>query len=226
VVCRKNPTGFPCPPQGRYLQLGVLTTDVVKLRQRNSVNPGRQVFREEKITQMAAFFLDRANGSMNHIKLMKLLYAADRQSMEEYGYPISYDSLSSMPFGPVLSGAVNLLYDDPFVNTAGTWRQWIGAMVDNKVALLRRVTSDTELGALSEADLEILQGVYEEFGSMRRFDVVEYMHEAFPEYTDPGASSLPIRYSDVFTALGYEADDAKVMEQEIQLVRQEGMRAT
>jgi hypothetical protein len=39
---------------------------------------------------MAAYFLNRAGGSMEHVKLMKLMYLADRECMNQYWFPISF----------------------------------------------------------------------------------------------------------------------------------------
>ena len=68
------------------------------------------MFKEVKTAQVAAFFLAKAPGHrMPHLKLMKLLYLADRESMRETGYPMSWDRLVSMPHGPVLSTTLNLI---------------------------------------------------------------------------------------------------------------------
>jgi len=41
------------------------------------------MFNQRKVAQMAAFLL-RRRGCMNYLKLMKLLYLADRESMKRY----------------------------------------------------------------------------------------------------------------------------------------------
>jgi len=46
---------------------------------------------------------------MNYLKLMKLLYLADRESMRRNGRPISGDRYVSMDHGPVLSQTLNLI---------------------------------------------------------------------------------------------------------------------
>ena len=61
------------------------------------------MFNERKVAQMAAFFLQQAGGTLNILKLMKLLYLSEREAMNRYGEPLSYDAMVSMPHGPVLS---------------------------------------------------------------------------------------------------------------------------
>ena len=61
------------------------------------------MFREEKVAQMAAYLLQKRGGRMAYIKLMKLLYLADREYMISYGDSMSGDRAVSMKNGPVLS---------------------------------------------------------------------------------------------------------------------------
>ncbi|MDW1026734.1 Panacea domain-containing protein [Mannheimia haemolytica] len=49
------------------------------------------MFDELKIAQATAYLLHKAGGTMEHIKVMKLLYLADRLSWQRYGYSISND---------------------------------------------------------------------------------------------------------------------------------------
>jgi len=69
------------------------------------------LFDEQRTAQAAAFFLHKAGGQMSKVKLMKLLYLAERESYRRYGEPISGDTLLSTPGGPVLSTTQNLMAD-------------------------------------------------------------------------------------------------------------------
>ena len=57
-------------------------------------------YREDKATQAAARLLRLAGGKLNHMKLMKLLYLADRRALIQWGRPITFDWYVSMPHGP------------------------------------------------------------------------------------------------------------------------------
>ncbi|MGU0015743.1 type II toxin-antitoxin system antitoxin SocA domain-containing protein [Escherichia coli] len=46
---------------------------------------------------------------MAYLKLMKLLYLSNRQSILKHGRMIGEDSLYSMKFGPVMSNTLNLI---------------------------------------------------------------------------------------------------------------------
>lgn len=67
------------------------------------------MFCEEKVAQMAAYLLLKRGGRMAYLKLMKLLYLSNRQSILKHGRMIGEDSLYSMKFGPVMSNTLNLI---------------------------------------------------------------------------------------------------------------------
>ena len=46
------------------------------------------MMREKSIAQAAAVFLQNAGGSIELLRLMKLMYLADRESMSQCGLPI------------------------------------------------------------------------------------------------------------------------------------------
>ena len=51
------------------------------------------LFNEKRTAQAAAFLLHQAGGRLPLLKLMKLLYLAERESLRLYGEPISGDKL-------------------------------------------------------------------------------------------------------------------------------------
>lgn len=68
------------------------------------------MFTGETIAQMAAYFMDKEEErQMEVLKLIKLLYLADRESVDRYGEPISFDKMVRMVHGPVLSRTLNLI---------------------------------------------------------------------------------------------------------------------
>jgi uncharacterized phage-associated protein len=121
---------------------------------------------------------------MPYIKLIKLLYLADRRSLVESGYTITGDNMVSMDHGPVLSR----VYDSNKPGRAdGYWQRHIGAPHDYEVDLLE----PSDGMALSDYEHEVLAEVFEKFGHLDTWALVEYMH-ALPEWEDPSGSSRPI----------------------------------
>jgi uncharacterized phage-associated protein len=92
---------------------------------------------------MAAYFLFRAGGGpMEHVKLMKLMYLADREAMDLYWFPISDDEYYSMKMGPVLSLALNLMSGNEDPESQGVWGEWVSAKENYRVSLQRERTTE------------------------------------------------------------------------------------
>lgn len=165
------------------------------------------MFNQRKVAQMAAHLLDRGRGRMNYLKLMKLLYLADRESMRRHGQPISGDRYVSMDYGPVLSQTLNLI-NGAVRPQEGGWNHWIADKAGYEISLRRKASRDA-LDELSDADLDVLNAVYAKFRRMDQWKLRDYTHRYCPEWTDPEGSSLPIEYVDIFKALGRGPAEAK-----------------
>ncbi|NWC28433.1 SocA family protein [Pseudomonas tolaasii] len=148
---------------------------------------------------MAAFFLCCRGGTMSYLKLMKLLYLADREAINRFNRPISDDNMVSMTHGPVLSRTLDLMKQKI---PSDDWSQWITVPTAFDVSLKRALHEWDELDELSVADLNVLEDIWKKFGHMDRFQLRDYTHDNLPEWKDPGRSSQPIETSDLLEALG------------------------
>lgn len=175
--------------------------------------PSLQGFSPRKAAQVAAFFALRHGGAINILKLVKLIYLADREFTANFDRPILFDRFVSMPHGPVNSltyNAINGYSSDPESRD-----QFVSDRANHKVGLTRATLSVDDLDELSEAELEVLELVWTRFGKMAPNDLVEYTHAHCPEWEDPHGSSEPIPYERVFKFLNREnskALDANVQE--------------
>lgn len=170
-------------------------------------------FNEQKVAQMAAFFLSRNGGSLSIIKLMKLLYLADRRSLECYEMPMSGDHMVSMPHGPVLSRTLELMNGVSSPKADG-WDCWVADRAGYMLSL--KQCGNSEFDRLSEADIDVLNDVQKSFGWMDQWALRDYTHDKCPEWRDPDGSSNPIEYSDVLQVLGRDPEQAYVIQQEIE----------
>jgi uncharacterized phage-associated protein len=166
------------------------------------------MFNERKVAQMAAYFLGERGGRMSLLKLMKLLYLAERESLRLYGLPMSGDHVVAMDHGPVLSQTLNLM-NGTIEPTADGWPEWVSDREDYEVSLAKPSLSRDDLDELSDADVEILKNVWEEFGTMTRWKIRDYTHQHCPEWQDPHGSSLPITYEQIFVALHHSHEAAR-----------------
>ena len=164
------------------------------------------MFNERKTAQMAAYLLKKRGGRMSHLKLMKLLYLADREAMGRYGMPMTGDRFVSMDQGPVLSTTLNLM-DGEVESGPGGWEEWISAKENHELSL-RSDAGLAGLDELSQADIDILDSVWRDFGHWGRWKLRDYTHQHCGEWNDPHGTSIPIEYEAVFRALGRSAEEA------------------
>lgn len=172
------------------------------------------MFNERKAAQCAAYLLQQApQQRMSHLKLMKLLYLAEREAIGRFGLPMIGDRLVSMPHGPVLSMTLNLM-DGDVESQPGGWEDWISDKENHEVAL-RRAVQPQDLDALSPADLEVLDEVWRRFGALDKWALRDWTHQHCAEWQDPHGSSLPITYASLAQALGYDKEQAQALAQHI-----------
>ncbi len=163
-------------------------------------------FNERKAAQAAAFLLKRHGGRLNYMKLIKLLYLADRRALVERGLPITCDRMVSMPKGPVLSGILDLI-NWGSVDEHSAWLEHISEPKGHEVFL---AATEPKNEALSRYELRVLQEIDDQFGSMDRWSLVEFTH-ALPEWRDPQGSSFPIEPADILRAENRSEEDIEEM---------------
>lgn len=166
------------------------------------------MFNAKPPAQMAAFFAQKEGGSINVLKLMKLLYLADRESIRMHGVPISFDYMVSMPHGPVLSNAYELTSGMVGGEEGRDWEQWIRDCEHYNVEVVRDFSRD-DLDHLSDTDIEVLANIWDRFGRYGKWQLRDYTHNHCGEWEDPHGSSKPIAYETLLRELGSSPDEAE-----------------
>lgn len=167
----------------------------------------------EKTAQCCAFFAICAGGGINILKLMKLLYLAERESLRRFDAPITYDRFVSMDHGPVLSATYNLLNGDARGECAEKWDRWVGKRVQHDIYAQTGVT-EPMLDRLCKAEVELMHEIWRDFGSLDQWQLSDYTHK-FPEWRDPQSSSLPISIEEILRAVGKSKEIAAQLAAEI-----------
>lgn len=153
------------------------------------------MFDEKKATQVAAYLLWKRGGEMAYLKLMKMMYLAEKKYLLKYGDSLMGDQMVSMPRGPVLSSVCDLFKG----NRNKYWDSWIKNPGNNNLALVDSVKVkkcnplDT-FDELSTAEKKILDYVFDKCGNKNRWNLVGRLHnqKICPEWENPYGSSYPI----------------------------------
>jgi len=164
-------------------------------------------FNTMKAIQAAAVLLKQAdNRCMSRLRLLKLLYIADRQSIAETLRPITGDNVKAMDHGPVLDTIYDLITrkseDTPL------WERYItqNGLRDHQLVI------DPGTGSLSEYEIIKLNAVSAERAGMKDYDIADETHK-FPEWIKnqpPEGSWKPIPFQDVLDALKMNAFGKKL----------------
>ena len=172
----------------------------------------KNLFNEKKAAQVAAYFLFRAGGPLSVLKLTKLLYLAERGSLERYGEPMIGDHPVSMPHGPVLSTTLDHI-NGMLASGEGGWDSWIADRQGHFLALRdpQRVRSPEDLLELSQSDVTVLAAVWDQFGGMGEWALRDWTHEHCAEWRDPEGSSVPIAPEELLAALHFSPQQSEAI---------------
>jgi len=172
-------------------------------------------FNERKTTQVASRFLKLGGGRMNYLKLIKLLYLADRGALLRWGRPLSGDSYFSMKLGPVLSEVHDLITEMPLPDQQTPWSEHISAPSDYEVAL-RKDAGDDEL---SKAEERLIDEIFSAYGHCLPFELVDLLHKTLPEWKEVQTGRVPIEYREILQAGGKSPEEIDEIESELDSLR-------
>jgi uncharacterized phage-associated protein len=154
-------------------------------------------FNSNKTTQAIAFLLHQSSTkSANYMRLIKLLYIADRESLKDTGRPITGDRVFAMDRGPVLSNLLDLIKGSYY--DCSQWDKFI-----RKENYHIRLIDSPGNGELCRYEIEKLQEIWDRYDSKDEWDMVNETHE-FPEWkkNHMTAASHRIPLSDILEAVG------------------------
>ena len=159
----------------------------------------------------AALVLRARDEPITKLKLMKLMYLAERESLDWRGLPMIFDRLVCMPYGPVLSITYNMMqYNAP----SEDWQSMFKKPGRDHRMYFRSRPRKTDLGSLSRNDRRVVKKAWKEFGHMEAKPLSRLTH-TLPEYDYPGYTSVPLEYEEVLLGLGKPAEVASELAEEI-----------
>lgn len=129
----------------------------------------------------------RNKGPAGVLKLIKMLYVADREALIRWQRPITGDSFVSMDNGPVVSKTYNLIKGEGVARWQKVWNEYVAAREGNTLTL-KRVPDVT---VLSQRELDVLDEAFSKVMPMSTGALIKWLHK-LPEWEDPHGSSKRI----------------------------------
>ena len=131
-------------------------------------------FNFEKSLQAAGVLLHLEEGRMPRMRLLKLLYIADREWLAEAAHPITGGRAHAMKCGPVLSDVYSLIKGE-----ATRSSEWSAHIQTRGYAV--KLIRDPGRGKLSKEEVEKLTEISERCRNRDQWDLSDLIHE-FPEW--------------------------------------------
>src|SRR5258708_4297025 len=128
-----------------------------------------------KATEAVARLLEKEGGKADFLRIVKLVYLADRDSIIRRGIPIVGGRYFSMRCGPSIGEVMN------FANLerhAPEWEKYISPRQGHILALKQAPGYDN----LSQSEIDILDGVVEEHAARSTWALVKWCHVYCREY--------------------------------------------
>jgi uncharacterized phage-associated protein len=141
---------------------------------------------------------------LSYLRMLELLYLADRESLKETGRPITGDRVVAVEHGPVLSSVYDLIKRE---HTGwAVWSEFLGKKGTGSNCF-------TTHGALSKYEIGKLRELTELYSEANEWDMVEIVH-GLDEWkkNNPGRSSKPIPFEDILEAIGRSADKEAILQ--------------
>lgn len=124
------------------------------------------------LVQLSGWFVDK-------MKILKLIWLADKLHLRKFGRPIVGDTYYAMKHWPVASGILNICNK----NTEYIDESYIPYIEEYIVMKWHSLYSvkEADISQFSETDIEVLGQVYSIFGDLTTHQLVEVTHK-YPEW--------------------------------------------
>lgn len=137
-------------------------------------------FDYKKATQAINYLTKKEGGQIDKLKLIKLVYLADRYHLRRYGRPMINDAYFAMPLGPVGSSVKDIAEFSGFLDE--TEREYATNFlgrgeVENIVVSI----ADVDKEIFSKSEIEALDFAYSGFGNNPASSLVDITHR-YPEW--------------------------------------------
>jgi hypothetical protein len=119
-----------------------------------------------------------------------------------------FDEFYSLRHGPICSSTLNGI--DGIIH-AEIWSEFLARNGHIAVAVRKFLRDD--LDELSDAEIEMAESIWKQFGHKTASQLRNYSHENCPEYTEVEKGRIPMSYRDILEAMG--DPDAEEVDREI-----------
>lgn len=167
----------------------------------------------EKLVQAVSYLLKKNKYRLNYTKLIKILYLADRASLDRINRSMTGDTYAALPNGPILNELYSLIRGKSRNREHQCF--WDGRFSTDGYDLVSLSDKIPE-GKLSRFEKKVLDQLDKQFHATSYDRVIDFVHDPknCPEWRDPGTTSIPISLSDILSSLGRSSEEIEQILQE------------
>ena len=138
---------------------------------------------ERQAAQLSAAFILKAGRAVGLVRLLKLVYLAEREAMRRSGFPMVMDEIYAMQAGMVLSRTFDLMKGKAGTPTTGEWAEYI-ARPSSRGVNVRKGVRWGLLDAMGPDDFDIVEEVWARHGSKTKDELVHEVHHKLEEWVE------------------------------------------
>lgn len=141
-------------------------------------------FNVDKCVELMAYFAEKGNGKIDKLKLLKLVFFADRMHLRNYGRTIVDGTYYGMRRGPVHSEILSMIDQSSILSEdeKESLKRKFGKEVHNLYLKSRGcsvVKAKNEF--FSESEIEVIEKIWRTFGDFSQWQLQEITH-LYPEW--------------------------------------------
>jgi hypothetical protein len=168
---------------------------------------------EEKATQLGSLLLKLNNNSMDYLKCIKLLYAIEKEAINRWLMPVTFDDLYSLPHGQVVSQTL-----DRAEYRARPPKSFWNRYLDTDVKDIVHLIADPGTDRLSKAEIDLAKEIYEKNKGKTPKQLIQEHHNPnlTPEWKKPGIPPTKTKYSELLETLNKTQTQINEFEADLQ----------
>ena len=153
---------------------------------------------------IAGYILLKLGGSVDSLKLMSLMYLAERESLLQCGHTMTHGEVFvSTPEGIALKHVYRLM-----LKGKGSPSPWC-FVIRNEDGMHSLINKDHWFGWMSQFKEQIVETIVDRYGSWTGKKLSKYIRENCKEWKPTKDYHLPITVFNIFKALGFSDEDAR-----------------
>lgn len=155
--------------------------------------------------------MQREGGTINIMKVVKLVYLLDRLSLERRGIPVVGGTYFSLPNGPITSELLDLINSGSLWGESDChWNDFVSDRQNHEIALNGTAPAEH----VSPAEMDLIDEIYQVHGGKDQWQLRDWCHERCEEWTpmEKGRDRIPLEK--LARALGKTEEQVKRLTEE------------